>query len=534
MRLFPATVCRLPLLHLLAALPLAAADWNEWRGPQRNGIAPDSPALLDAWPAEGPKVLWTSEEKVPGRDKSGGFGSVVVADNRVYCGYTPTRQEKLTTRTLKEYALAGIGWSAKKLPPEIAAKVEDARKSDERAARKTPAEISDWAQKWLDANLDADSRKLYGPLALDRLKRDRNAVGLDVLAKLEAVKDKEFPDAAALEKWLDEQGFQGDLRKVIQARFPTEVTTRDNVVLCLDAETGKTVWKKVFPGAEAEFGASSTPCVSGGKVYVAGTDARVYCLDAKTGEPVWQAQVGKGAKNCSLLVEAGVAILPGGPLTGFDAQSGKVLWSDDKVPYTHASPVRWSKDGKTHVIVRAGGKIYCLDAKTGTHLWNVADAGGNGSNGTPAIDGDRLVVCGNGIHVYQLAADKATRLFSAACQTDYDAGATILNQHAYVLGRGGCYCVELATGKLVWQDKALMAGAYLAPVLADGKMFINGAKPNGGYGDGSLFLYQLTPEKGTLLAQAPVKQVLCTTPAIANGRAYCRTESGVACLLLKK
>jgi outer membrane protein assembly factor BamB len=36
----------------------APADWPQWRGPNRDGISPAT-GLLQDWPAEGPKLLWT-------------------------------------------------------------------------------------------------------------------------------------------------------------------------------------------------------------------------------------------------------------------------------------------------------------------------------------------------------------------------------------------------------------------------------------------------------------------------------------------
>lgn len=38
-------------------MPLRAADWPQWRGPDRTGISRET-GLLKAWPAEGPKLLW--------------------------------------------------------------------------------------------------------------------------------------------------------------------------------------------------------------------------------------------------------------------------------------------------------------------------------------------------------------------------------------------------------------------------------------------------------------------------------------------
>ena len=46
---------------LLACLTLAlacdAAEWHQWRGPNRDGKSPDT-GLLKSWPADGPKLAW--------------------------------------------------------------------------------------------------------------------------------------------------------------------------------------------------------------------------------------------------------------------------------------------------------------------------------------------------------------------------------------------------------------------------------------------------------------------------------------------
>lgn len=39
----------------------AVADWNQWRGPLRNGVVLKSPALADSWGESGPVKVWESE-----------------------------------------------------------------------------------------------------------------------------------------------------------------------------------------------------------------------------------------------------------------------------------------------------------------------------------------------------------------------------------------------------------------------------------------------------------------------------------------
>src|SRR5947209_7477411 len=50
------------LLLMMAwlVIPVAGADWPQWRGPQRDGISREA-GLLDAWPAGGPPQLWKTQ-----------------------------------------------------------------------------------------------------------------------------------------------------------------------------------------------------------------------------------------------------------------------------------------------------------------------------------------------------------------------------------------------------------------------------------------------------------------------------------------
>ncbi len=62
----------------LALLPaLAAADWPQFRGPNRDGVSAEG-GLLKAWPADGPALVWTATGL--GR----GYSSVSVVGDRVY------------------------------------------------------------------------------------------------------------------------------------------------------------------------------------------------------------------------------------------------------------------------------------------------------------------------------------------------------------------------------------------------------------------------------------------------------------------
>ena len=54
------------------------------------------------------------------------------------------------------------------------------------------------------------------------------------------------------------------------AAVPPTMKVADDVVICLDLDSGKTLWKSKSPGEATGRMASSTPCVAGGRVYALG------------------------------------------------------------------------------------------------------------------------------------------------------------------------------------------------------------------------------------------------------------------------
>lgn len=61
----------------LASVCLHAADWPQWRGPQRNGISQET-GLLKEWPKEGPRLRWQIKET------GSGYSAPAVVGERLY------------------------------------------------------------------------------------------------------------------------------------------------------------------------------------------------------------------------------------------------------------------------------------------------------------------------------------------------------------------------------------------------------------------------------------------------------------------
>ena len=66
----------LAVLGLVAGGTSLAADWNQFRGPNRDAVSSET-GLLRSWPEGGPKVLWST-------DVGQGYAAAAIVDGKVY------------------------------------------------------------------------------------------------------------------------------------------------------------------------------------------------------------------------------------------------------------------------------------------------------------------------------------------------------------------------------------------------------------------------------------------------------------------
>src|SRR5512133_3545719 len=135
----------------------------------------------------------------------------------------------------------------------------------------------------------------------------------------------------------------------------------NEVVICLDAASGKELWKSSYPSpavtgpAGSHPGPRSTPAVSGGKVVTYGAAGILTCLDASTGKVIWKKENPENVfpqffTGMSPLIVDNVCIVhlgtkDKGDVLALDLNTGneKWKWSGDGPAY--ASPSLMSTDG---------------------------------------------------------------------------------------------------------------------------------------------------------------------------------------------
>lgn len=307
-------------------------------------------------------------------------------------------------------------------------------------------------------------------------------------------------------------------------------------VFCLDADNGKTVWRSELAQSRSPEGGSATPCIVGDRLYVVGSGGKVHCLNVSSGSPVWDAALSPPPGNAvasSVAVAEGVAVLLADKLTGLNAETGHVLWTQAEIAGHESSPAVWNTSGREYILCNTNLETHCVDPTSGEIVWSVP----GGGKSTPVVaqeyGGDFLVNMSDsrksGLSAFRLTRDGPQKLWTLRA-SDRASSPVVFDGHVYAIAGGGSghgarlLCVHLDTGQVAW-DATIDFAEVSSPLIADGKLItVCGTL---------LWLLQATPENYSVLSQTDCRITLCTSPAILDGRLYLRQANAVVCYDLR-
>jgi outer membrane protein assembly factor BamB len=441
------------LLPLVLSLPLSAADWPQWMGPNRDAVWPET-GILKTFPKDGPKILWRTEI-------SAGYAGPAVAEGKVY----------VADRVLAKGAM-------------------------------NPADPFD-------------------------------------------------------------------------AKTVVKSTER---VLCLDAKTGKEIWKHEYEcpyKISYPAGPRCTPTVSDGKVYSLGAMGDLNCLDAKSGKEVWkknfptdyQAPVPTwGFCGHPLIYKDLVICVVGGEgsvAVAFDKETGQEKWKNLSArEQGYSPPTLITSGGKDQIAVWHAQALNGLDPATGKLLWSVGLEPSFGmAIMAPRQHGDRLFAAGIGgaCVVLKLEGETVKTIWQETMVKDkafapkprglYPVNMTPFIEGGIIYGAdqpGMFRAVELETGKKLWfsfkpvigkeaEEDYKNAGSGTAFVVKNGDRFFLFAET------GHLVIARLSQKGYEEVSRAKIleptgaafnRHVLWSHPAFAEKCAFIRNDKEIVCVSL--
>ncbi len=322
-----------------------------------------------------------------------------------------------------------------------------------------------------------------------------------------------------------------------------------DVIAAFDPASGDELWRhpiaEAYPGhVGSHDGPIATPALAGGRVFTLGPRGHLLALDAGEGSLLWATHLADDMGSeapfygfSSSPVVAGEVVVvqigagEGKGIAGFDAATGEMRWSAGDDPVQYHSPVLATLGGRLQVVAAGNTHLTGIDPASGEVLWSHEHGGDERAMGgativpVPAGD-DRILLLHRQPESVMLEIDAGDdgswriteRWTSRAIKSTY---VVPVYHDGYLYGMNNKIftCVDAATGKTVWRDRAPGDGF---PTLVGDHLVIM-SKP------GTLRVAEASPEGYSELANVELfEENSWSAPAYADGHLYVRSMGSMA------
>jgi outer membrane protein assembly factor BamB len=273
-------------------------------------------------------------------------------------------------------------------------------------------------------------------------------------------------------------------------------------LVCLRTADGREVWRRSYAqdldGKAHIWGWCDRPLVDGDRlVCVPGGKGGMAALDKRTGAVVWQCALPKeypaGYSTAVVIAPQDRRQYVAFPLRAVVGVSveGKLLWAYEKMPVRTAN---------SHTPLVHGNQLFC--------------ASGYGA----------------GIALLALTAEKdgvrAEEVYARKqALPPWHDSTVLVGKHVYAGTGPGLPCLELATGKVVWQERGEVGG-QVSVTCADDHLYLRSQ-------EGKVALVEATPKgyvlEGVMQVPGAVAKAGSTAPVVAGGRLYLRDDDVLFC-----
>ena len=328
---------------------------------------------------------------------------------------------------------------------------------------------------------------------------------------------------------------------------------KDDVLLALDAETGKVEWTQSYPvthKADAPQGSNeethlplpeASPTIDGDRIYTYGGGADLYCRNLADGKEIWKLNV---------LDKTGATILPwnaasspmvtdklvyvqggqGGPVAiAVDKGTGNIVWESAKGVGGYAAPILVTVGTSQQLIVFGGTALYGFDPQTGKTLWSYpwkTDYNVNAS--TPIYHDGHLFITtsyGHGCAMFTMTA--------AGVKLDWEGKDISSKYQPCILDNGLLYgnsngrlkCMAWPQQKTVWSSNKI-------DLQEGGSFVIDGDQLIAMSEKGTLSLVHLAPSGATVASEVELFSYtkVWSSPVIYHGKLYVKGKDDLVCL----
>jgi len=326
----------------------------------------------------------------------------------------------------------------------------------------------------------------------------------------------------------------------------------EETILCLEAQSGKELWKNQYEAIaitgppSRHPGPRSSPAVADGKVVTIGVGGVMSCLDADTGKVVWRKDpfpeiVPQFFTAMSPLILDGMAIghLGGseeGAIIAYDLDSGEPMWQWTGEGPDYASPSLMTVAGIKQIVTLSVKSVVGVGLADGKLLWQIPFVPERRAYNaaTPIVTGETVIYSGAGRGTFAVEIIKDGDGFAAKEQwSNTEVGVqfnTPVLKDGFLYGlsnQGNFFCLNSQTGETTWLDAAQTDRSGFTALVDVGSAIL--ALPS----NGELIVIQ--PNSKEFVVQARIKVSELGTyahPVVSGNRIYVKDDNALSLFIL--
>ena len=320
----------------------------------------------------------------------------------------------------------------------------------------------------------------------------------------------------------------------------------EDLIQCLDAETGESIWKVRYPQHLVPKynpgGPNASPVIEGRWLYLFSKQGLVSCLDKVTGETRWRTDIAKvaeasmptwGFASCPVIVGDRLFLNANTSGIALDKNTGQLLWNSAPESGGYAATIPLTCKKQAALAIFGYSAMHVVSQSDGTLLWKVDWPTKMGENSTnPIMIDDKLYLSSwwdmgaalfdpNEETVEAIWTNKefqnhiSAPVFHDGCLYGFDGPV-----HRKKL-KGALRCLDAATGKTLWSHEALKGSL----IISQGKLIILS-------NDGRLLVVKASRDGYDELAyHEGLGKRTWAPPVLHEGKLYLRDADGWAICL---